>query len=127
MEIRPVELGIQLGDGPDADTQDISDATAQLRRELLSLDVDSVQAPSAGEAPPGSRAAAELAALGALAVSITRTQLLPAVVAAVQSWLSRSRGRSIKLVIDGDSLELTGMGSAEQRRLTDEWLRRHED
>jgi hypothetical protein len=48
------------------------------------------------------------------------------VVAAVQSWLSRSRQRSIKLELGGDVLELTGVGSDEQRRLTDEWLRRHD-
>jgi hypothetical protein len=125
MDIQPMELGIQLGGDPDEDAGQIADATAQLRRDLLNLDVDSVQAPSAGEAPAGTRSA-ELVALGALAVSITRTQLLPAVVTAIQSWLTRSRQRSVKLVIGGDSLELTQVGSAEQRRLTDEWLRRHE-
>lgn len=122
-EDKSVTLGIDLT-GPDADAEDVTEATIQLRRELLELDVDAVEIPSAGEPPPGTRAA-ELAALGALAVTIAKSQLLPAVVAVIQSWLSRSRHRSIKLELGGDVLELTGLSSDEQRRLTDEWLRRH--
>ena len=47
------------------------------------------------------------------------------VVAAVRSWLAGSSRRSIKLELGGDVLELTGVSSKEQRRLTDEWLARH--
>jgi hypothetical protein len=121
----PLLLDVQLIDEPGAENADVAVATVQLRRELLQLDVDSVDAAHDGAPPPGARAA-ELATLGALVVTITRSQLLPAVVATVQSWLARSRRRSIKLVIAGDVLEVTGAGSAEQRRLADEWLRRHE-
>jgi hypothetical protein len=46
-------------------------------------------------------------------------------VAAVRSWLGGSGQRTVKLEMDGDLLELTGVSSKEQRRLTDEWLRRH--
>ena len=118
-------LGIGIAVGPDADADDVAEATLQLRRELLNLDVDAVEVPRAGEPPPGTRAV-DPGALGALVVTIGQSQLLGAVVAAVQSWLSRSRQRSIKLELGGDVLELTGVGSDEQRRLTDEWLRRHD-
>jgi hypothetical protein len=67
----------------------------------------------------------ELAALGALAVTFAQSQLLGPVVAAVRAWLAGAPQRSIKLELDGDVLELTGVSSKEQRRLTDEWLRRH--
>ena len=66
-----------------------------------------------------------MAALGALVVNIADSQLLAAVVAAVRSWLAGSPGGSIKLELGGDALELTGVSSKEQRRLTDEWLARH--
>jgi hypothetical protein len=102
----------------------VADATLQLRRELLDLDVDSVVLPSAGEAPEGTRAI-ELAALGALAVTFAKSHLLGAVVSAVRSWLAASQQRSIKLELGGDVLELTGVSTSEQQRLTDEWLRRH--
>jgi hypothetical protein len=125
MEDRSTRLGIHVALGPDADAEDIATATSQLRRELLDLDLEAVDMPRERASPPGTRAA-DVAALGTLAVSIGQSQLLAAVVAAVRSWLARSQGRSIKLELGGDALELTGVSSHEQRRLTDEWLRRHE-
>jgi hypothetical protein len=126
MEQRPATLGIQLAVGPDDDAEQVAEATLQLRRELLDLDVDGVELPSGGEPPPGTRAV-ELAALGALAVTVAKSQMLGPVVAAIRAWLAGSQQqRSIKLELDGDALELTGLSSKEQRRLTDEWLRRHE-
>jgi hypothetical protein len=124
MEERPTMLGIRVAVEPGADAEDVAEATLQLRRELLELDVDAIEIPRAGEPPPGSRAG-ELAALGTLVVTVAQSQLLASVVAAVQSWLSSSHRRSIKLELGGDVLELAGVSSAEQRRLTDEWLRRH--
>ena len=125
MEERPATLGIQLAVGPDDDAEQVAEATLRLRRELLDLDVDAVELPSGGEPPPGTRAV-ELAALGALAVTLAKSQMLGPVVAAVRAWLAGSPQRSIKLELDGDVLELTGLSSTEQRRLADEWLRRHE-
>jgi hypothetical protein len=65
----------------------------------------------------------ELAALGALVVTVANSHLLSAVVTAVRSWLAGQQ-RSIELELDGDVLRLTGLSSEEQRRLTDEWLHR---
>jgi hypothetical protein len=124
MEERPATLGIQVELGPDADDEEVAEATLQLRRELLDLDVDSVDLPTAGQPPPGTRGV-EVAALGALLVSVTQSQLLAPVLAAVRSWLGGSPQRSIKLELEGDTLELTGVSSSEQRRLVDEWLQRH--
>jgi len=125
MDDQPAKLDIQLAVGPDDDAEQVAEATLRLRRELLDLDVDAVELPSGGEPPPGTRAV-ELAALGALAVTLAKSQMLGPVVAAVRAWLAGSPQRSIKLELDGDVLELTGLSSKEQRRLTDEWLRRHE-
>ena len=122
---QPATLGIQLAVGPDNDAEEVAEATLQLRRELLDLDVEAVELARAGEPPAGTRAV-ELAALGALLVTFAKSQILTAVVAAVRSWLARSQQRSIKLEIGGDVLELTAVSSSEQRRLTEEWLRRHE-
>jgi hypothetical protein len=124
MDDHPAILAVQVAIGPDGDAEDVAQATLQLRRELLDLDVDAVEAPGAGEPPPGARAV-DVAALGALVVNIADSQLLATVVAAVRSWLAGSSRRSIKLELGGDALELTGVSSREQRRLTDEWLVRH--
>jgi hypothetical protein len=54
MEERPATLGIQVELGPDADDEEVAEATLQLRRELLDLDVDSVDLPTASPRPePG--------------------------------------------------------------------------
>jgi hypothetical protein len=120
----PATLSVQVAVGPDGDAEEVAQATVQLRRELLDLDVDAVGMPPAGEPPPESRAV-DVAALGVLAVNLADSQLLAAVVSAVRSWLVGSPRRSIKLQLGGDALELTGVSSKEQRRLTDEWLARH--
>ena len=120
----PATLSVQIAVGPEGDAEEVAQATIQLRRELLDLDVDAVGMPPAGEPPPGSRAA-DVAALGVLAVNLADSQLLAAVVSAVRSWLVSSPRCSIKLQLVGDALELTGVSSKEQRRLADEWLARH--
>jgi hypothetical protein len=125
MEEQPATLGIQVAVGPDADPEEVAEATLQLRRELLDLDVEAVELPRGGEPPPGTRAV-ELAALGALVVTVGQSPLLGPVVAAVWAWLAGAPQRSIKLELGGDTLELTGLSSKEQRRLVDEWLGRHE-
>jgi hypothetical protein len=125
MEERLQRLGVQLAIGPDENAEDVAEATLRLRRELLDLDVEAVEVPTVGEPPPGTRAV-ELAALGALVVTVGKSQLLASVVAAIRSWLAGAPQRSIKLELDGDALELTGISSKEQRRLADEWLHRHE-
>jgi len=124
MDEQPAALGIQVAAGPDSDADEVAQATLQLRRELLDLDVDAVQVPGAGAPPPGARGV-DVAAVGALVVNLADSQLLAAVVTAIRSWLAGSPRRSIKLELDGDALELTGVSSREQRRLTDEWLARH--
>jgi hypothetical protein len=125
MDDRLPRLGIQVRGEPDADPEEVAEATLQLRRELLDLDVGTVEAPRAGEAPPGTRGV-EVAALGGLVVSMAKPEFLGAVIAAVRSWLSGSQRRSIKLALGDDVLELTGVSSDEQRRLADEWLHRHD-
>jgi hypothetical protein len=124
LDDHPARLGVRVAVGPDGDAEEVAQATLQLRRELLDLDVDAVETLRAGEPPPGSRAV-DVAAVGALVVNVADSQLLAAVVAAVRSWLAGSSRRSIKLELGGDALELTGVSSKEQRRLTDEWLARH--
>jgi hypothetical protein len=124
MDEQTSALGVQVVVGPDGDAEETAEATLRLRRELLDLDIDAVEVPGSGEPPPGSRAV-DVAALGALLVHLADSEMLAGVVAAVRSWLSGSSRRSIKLELDGDVLELRGVSSQEQRRLTDEWLARH--
>lgn len=123
MTERTRQLRLQVDD-QDADPEELADLTARLREELLNLDVETVERPRGGLPPPGTRAV-ELVAVGTLLASFAKPDLLTGIVSAVRSWLGGSGQRTVKLEIDGDLLELTGVSSKEQRRLTDEWLRRH--
>jgi hypothetical protein len=97
-----------------------------LRQELLTLDVRSVEPYREGEAPEGTRGG--LAALaGVLSVSLAPgLQAIGAVVAVVSEWLRRSGGRrTVKLAIDGDTIELSGASDQVQRQLVEAFVRRH--
>jgi hypothetical protein len=120
----PAKLDVQVDLGSGAVAEDVAEATLQLRRELLELDVEAVELARAGEPPPGTRAV-DFVALGSLVVTVANSGLLGAVVAAIRSWVEGRPQRSIKLELGGDVLELSGVSSADQRRLADAWLRRH--
>lgn len=109
-----------------ADDERLDALTGYLRNDLLQLDIDDVQR-AAGEAPTGSRAV-DVAALGALVVTLGSTATgLKDVVAAVRGWLSRGGGvrRTVKIEIDGDVLELSEVSAAEQDRLVNLFVDRH--
>jgi hypothetical protein len=120
------EVRLQLSeDGADAERLDA--LTGYLREELLQLEVEDVERAQAGDVPPGARAM-DVVALGGLVVSLGRTAAgLKEVVSAVRRWLSRGDGvrRTVKIEIDGDTLELSEVSAAEQDRLVDLFVRRH--
>jgi hypothetical protein len=65
---------------------------------------------------------------GALTVMLALSQkLLTALTETVQSWVSRGDGRSVKLELDGDVLEVTGITRRDQRELIQVWIDRHTD
>ncbi|MGH8909014.1 MAG: hypothetical protein ACRD0K_21605 [Egibacteraceae bacterium] len=117
---------VRVEAGEHADAADLAERAAALREELLQLDVARVDLAMAGPAPAGTRAGEALAA-GVLLVDLAAsTGLLDAVVVdAVRSWVSRPGQRSVRLELDGDVLEVTGVSWREQRRLIQTWIDRH--
>jgi hypothetical protein len=112
--------------GADALRQD--ELTALLRQELLQLEVTDVRPLQGGSAPAGARGL-DAAAVGGLAVALGQSaQGLRAVVATVVGWLSRGRDdapRSIRMEIDGDSVEISGVSRVDEGRLLDVFIQRH--
>jgi hypothetical protein len=116
-------LELHVDAGPGADEEELEQLTLRLLRELAELDVESIEREGGGPAPPGTRAA-DILALGTLVVTLVRSsERLSAVVAVLQSWLT-GRQRSVKLELDGDVLEVTGLSTADQRRLIASWIAR---
>jgi hypothetical protein len=127
MTERIARLGLCVQAGPDADAAELDELAGQLREQLLELNVERADRASAGQPPPGARAGEVLVA-GALTVLLApSSELLTALVDLVRSWISRDSGRSVKLELDGDVLEVTGITRSDQRELIKTWIDRHSD
>lgn len=121
----PTQLVVNLDAGPEADDEDLAYRTHQLRRELLELDVESVDLVRADEAPPGAKVV-EPFSWGTLIITLAASGgVLVPTINTIQAWLLRDEQRSVTLEIDGDKLEIKGISSKEQQRLINEWLNRH--
>jgi hypothetical protein len=115
----------------DDDQEELERITHTLRDELTEVDaiekVDLVT--KEGEkAPEGSKAGAEVAALGSLLVTLgasAASSVIPNLGSTLQSWLTRHERRKISLEIGGDKLEVSGISDKEQQRLIDAWISRH--
>lgn len=119
------QLELQVVAPADADAQELDELTSKLRGRLLDLDVDSVERPTRGPPPAGSRAL-DVVAVGALLVTLGQaTTGLSTVVRAVQGWLSGHEERRVELTVGSDTLVLTGASSEQQERLIGAWLERH--
>jgi hypothetical protein len=117
-----VTLMVEIDGGPETDEGELSQLTSQLRRRLLELDVESVESPLT-TAPPRTRSG-NSALVGVLLVTVTPA-LLRGAVAVVHDWLARSQARSVKMQLDGDTLELTGISAEDQQRMIASFLDRH--
>lgn len=127
MSTKLTELAAVLDAGPDYDSEELLELTQGLRGELLELDVDSVGLGSRGEAPGGAKGA-DMLAFGGLAIQFAlKSSVLRSVVDATVAWLGRQQARSVKLTLDGDTLEVMGISSDEQSRLIEQWVARHAD
>ena len=118
-------LGLQLDGGPDADAEELDELTRRLRRDLLELDVRSVDPVRVGEAPAGTRAA-DVLAIGGLLVTLARSgDTLKMLLRVIQSFVHAQPTRSVELQIAGDSLKMSGVSSAEQQQLIELFVQRH--
>jgi hypothetical protein len=123
VSVEAATVSVEVRD-PDADEEDLDELAARLRRVLLDLDVDGVERAPGPAVPDGAKAAG-LAEIATLLVTLGNAAGgLGALVGAIRGWLGSSETRSVKLELDGDSLEVTGLSQPEQERLIAEWLAR---
>ena len=121
----PSQLEVNLSVDDDVSPLELEELTAAVRRELLLLDVASVDRVSGGPAPDGAKGI-ELAAIGALIVNLGKaTPVLGQVVEVIQAWAARAPNRTVKLTLDGDTLELNGVSERDQRQVIKDWMARH--
>jgi hypothetical protein len=110
----------------DADPEELASLSRQLRNELLQLDFESVELPTIGPAPDGSKAI-DAVAIGQLVAQLAASaDALKVVVGTIKAWLRRGQvAHAIKLQMDDDVLEVTGVSSEDEKRLIDVWIARH--
>jgi hypothetical protein len=119
-------LGLCIETGAETDAAELADLAVELRTQLLELDIERADPVIAGQAPPGTRG--EILIAGAMTIMLALSSgLLTALVERVQSWVSLSGGRSVRLEIDGDVLEVNEITRSEQRELIKTWIDRHTD
>jgi hypothetical protein len=107
-----------------ADQERLEELAHSLRRDLLELDVDAVERLSLGQAPPGSKGL-DIAAAGAMIVVAKESvEMAARVMETIRSWLRRSPGpaRTIKVTLNGQTLELSAATEAQQQQLVDKFL-----
>ena len=121
----PAQLELSVDTGSGADAEELERLASSLRTELLDLDVDAVERARTEPAPEGARAVEALVA-GAVLVRLVRNKdALSSVVKTVRAWLGEHRQRRVRIELDGDVLELTGVSDEERERLVDAWIERH--
>lgn len=116
-------LQVQVGEGADDDS--LAESVAVLSGEIAELDVHDVRPQPAGAAPTGAKGL-ELLAAGTLLIKLGRSsKILREVVDAVRDWMDRSDTRKVKMVVDGDVLEITGASDVDIKALVDAFVKRH--
>lgn len=112
---------LQVQGGPDDRDAEVAKLTQRLRDQLLDLDVESVDPVTDTTESVGAKGLEAL--IGWLAVRFGK-EGLRTVVAAVANWATRT-GHNVEIVYGGDVLKVSGVTSAQQERLINDFLARH--
>jgi len=115
------DLILQIEPASDGDDEELAKLTQRLRRQLLETDVDSVEPLTDTEG--SDRAKGLEAVAGWLAVRFGK-EGLRAVMGAVVSWATRT-GHSVEVHYGGDVLKVSGVTSAQQERLVNDFIDHH--
>jgi hypothetical protein len=118
-------LSLKVEAGPDADTEEHHNLVRRLRKELLALtELASVEAPPAPPVPQSKAAGIDWQTL--IVTLAASGGVLTSLISMLKGWLVRQEQTSITLEIDGDKLIVTGASSAAEKRLVNDWIRRHQ-
>lgn len=117
-----VELSIFVAPGETSDIIELAEETMALGGRLLGLAVEGVDSVRQAAVPADARPV-DAFAMGSLLV-ILAPAALPAVIGLVQEWLADRPVPTVRMVIEGDVLEV-GRASGKQQRRINTFLRRH--
>jgi hypothetical protein len=114
-------LVLKIESAADEDDEELAEQAGRLRAQLLSLDVDSVDRVADDQQVEGAKGLEAL--IGSLAVRLG-VEGLRTVVSSVVAWASRT-GHNVEISYGGDTLKVSGVTSAQQERIIDDFLAHH--
>ena len=117
-------LLVQLDSGPQADVEEETLLVEHLRRAILDLDVDSVDATGSDSAPIGAKG--DSVVLSTLAVSLAPV-IVNQLMKALQTWVSQRGNTSITVTSGTDQIVIKGPLSKEQHKVIAEFIHRQEN
>ncbi|MEJ2304193.1 MAG: hypothetical protein P8Y14_21905 [Anaerolineales bacterium] len=105
-DLEPITLNFQVK-VEDADEEELDQVTRRLLIELRDQEVESVELERSGVLPEGAKG--EPVLIGSILVKVAPV-LVPPLLAAITSWIDRSKGRSVKvkLELEGKIVEFEG-------------------
>ena len=119
-----MDATLVLQSDSDVDDNELDELTIDLRRRLLEdMDISAVQHAVSGSVPHNAKSA-DVAEVGALMLTLS-PMALRSMFQLVQEWLKYRPVRTTKVAIGDDSIELTHLSDADQRRLIDAFIERH--
>ncbi|WP_330289548.1 hypothetical protein [Streptomyces sp. NBC_00576] len=105
----------------DVDAEELDALTGQLQRLLLELDVDDVRPGQVdGEVPEGAKSG-HFVSLGVLVVTLAPAVLRPAL-RMVETWMQNRPVRSVRVELDGRSIDLGSASKEDRRRLLEAFV-----
>jgi hypothetical protein len=120
-----IQLTLSVERSSEANAEELVTLAVDLRELLLELDVESADPLTRGQAPPGTRAS-EMFVAGALTVMLARSkELLTKLIESVRWWASLASGRTVRIELDGEVLEVNGVTQEDQSRLIQLYIDRH--
>ena len=101
------QLVLKVDAGEDSDALDRDEMLHMLQREVLELDLESVEAVRSETAPDGAKGGGELTGLMVMSMAVT----LPALITLIQGWVARQNRPDCRVTIhsrDGSTVEISG-------------------
>lgn len=115
------DVVLRVQPASDGDDAELADLTQRLRSRLLDLDVDAVDPVADTSLTEGAKGLETL--VGWLAVRLGK-EALRQVIGEVIEWATRTN-HTVEISYQGDSLKVSGVTSAQQERLINDFLDRH--
>lgn len=119
-----MDATLVLQPSSDVDNNELDELTTELRRRLLeNLDINVVNRAMSDPAPDNAKSG-DVTTVGALVLTLSPITLRSTFLL-IQEWLRHRPVRTARVTIGNDSIEVTHMTDASQRRLIESFVERH--